>query len=536
MSNEIRISKRAKKAVATDGSSLAWEGVLFIPHFAEGETSAAEFLRLVVEIGLEKATRVLKGLFFAVYENPRGERFAFVDNCGYFYAYRSENLVSADFVDFLDSGKFGISDIDLAGITDLLREGLLFFDRTPIEGVTRIAADSIISEKPVSSGFSTISKGLIDIFTPDDDVRPPDEIIAESLESFRGRKIAIDLSGGLDTRLTLAFCLAREIPFTAFSHGVPGHPDIEIPKRLAEVGGFEYRPVFVEPNDLPDDLDGMLSKMDYLHNTISFYDNYKMNLDLLRDGFDLRVQSGSAVMLRDFWMFSDWPFCKRWKPNFARLYSIRMKSKSYPGMFKNTHIENLDRTFDDDIVRALERRYSRSPARLANEACAFHYRHRAGGGRVMTFGNRQIPTFPLFCDYELIHSAANMRYSDKRMHRFFREHVSSASPALARIKTDRGQSFRDGKAAIMADKIALLFDLGGRLYRKIRYRVTGKPMSQPLTHADMSKAIRALFQFPPDLKILQKAGFINPSLSPDEIPTGKIGNIIAAAEIVKKLA
>jgi len=532
MSNEIRISKRANTVKTSDCSSLSWEGVLFLPGKAEGETSANEFLRLAIETGLESSVCRLKGLFFAVYQNPQGERFAFVDNCGYFFAYRSQSLISTDFFDFLGSS----CQLDLVGMTDLLREGGLFFDRTPIAGVSRIEADSIIAAKPGASGFSTLSKGLAEVFKFESGLRPPEEIIAESLESFRGRKIALDLTGGLDTRLGLAFCLSAKIPFTAFSHGIPGHPDIEIPKRLAELGGFEYRPLFIDPKSLPNDLPDMLASMDYLHNTACFHANYKMNQALLENGFDLRVQSGEAVLLRDFWMFSDWPFFRKQKPNLARVYSMRMRTKPHPQMFAGTLVEKLDRSYDTDMVNSLENLYWRSPARLANEAVAFQFRYRAGSGRVLTSANRQMPTLPLFCDYELMHSSANMPLSHKRMHRFFRDQVSSASPALARVKTDRGQSFRNSNSAILADNIVLFFDLIGRMARKIRYRLVEKPMKRSLEPSETAKLIRALPQFPPALNTLQEAGLINSNLSANKIPTGKIGNIIAAAEIIRRIS
>lgn len=536
MSCEIRISKRAKQVVADDGSSLSWEGVVFIPLVEEGEKSAREFLRIVSEIGVAEAIKRLKGFHYAVYEDPSGQRFAFVDNCGYFCAYRSEKLVSPDFPDYLDRGDFDLKDIDLPGMTDLIREGNLYFERTPLRGVERVSADALFIARPDSGRIEVERKGLSDVFAKDEIVRGPDEIIGESLESFRGRKIAIDLSGGLDTRLTLAFFLKKGIPFTAMSHGLAGHPDIEIPIKLARIGAFDYRPFYNKPDGLIDYSSEIFANVDYLSNGLSMFSDFEVDRILAEEGYDLRVKSGLAVMLRDFWMLSDWPFMRKRKSNIDRLYSMRMKQKRYPELFRNSSLEELDESFDDNIVKELKRRYSMSQAYQTNEACAFKFRYRAGGGRFLTAENRIILTFPLYCDYELMRSAANMPFQDKRMNRFFREQLSKVSPELARIRTDRRQSFRNSDLAILFDRLVLVFDLIGRMYRKMRYRVTGKPMRKSLTPPEIDSVVRKLPEFPEALKILQSANLINPELDLTHIPTGKIGNIIAAAEIVKRLS
>jgi len=535
MSSEIRISKRAKKVVADDGSSLSWEGVLLIPPVQEGEDSAREFLRLADDMGLADAIKKLKGQFYSVYEDSRGDRFAFVDNGGYFHAFYSDKLVSSDFADFLKSDDYGISDIDPAHMTSLLREGQVYFGKTPLADVEGLKSEDIIVSRHNSTGLESLKKGLGKIFIFDDDTRPLDEIIGESLESFRGRKIAVDLTGGLDSRFTLSFLIERDIPFVAFAHAVPGHPDVEIPKKLAEICGFEFRPLFFDSKELPDYADEMLADMNYLHNTIFYYSNYRMNRLLSSEGFDLRIKSTFGGWLRDFWMLSDWPFCRRKNPNLERLYKTRMKTKAYPNLLANTPLEEFDKNYDAKNIELLNENFSRSPAYLANEAAMFELRGKAMGGIILTSDNRQIPSYAILGDFDVLHSSANLGYSNKRMHRFFRRQVSSISKELGRIRTDRGQSMNSHNAAILFDRGVLVFDLMGRIYRKIRYYATGKSVKEPLEKSEFKDAIRMLPQFPPALKLLQENKFINPTLDEADITTGKIGNIIAAAEIVKLL-
>ena len=69
-----------------------------------------------------------------------------------------------------------------------------------------------------------------------------------TLADWPGRPNVVPVTGGRDSRLVLAAALASGIDFETLTGGEPGHPDVEIGRRLAEVAGVPWSTLEHDPH------------------------------------------------------------------------------------------------------------------------------------------------------------------------------------------------------------------------------------------------------------------------------------------------
>ena len=69
-----------------------------------------------------------------------------------------------------------------------------------------------------------------------------------ALADWPGRPSVVPITAGRDSRLVLAAALAAGIEFETTTGGEPGHPDVEIGRRLAEVAGVPWKPIEHDPH------------------------------------------------------------------------------------------------------------------------------------------------------------------------------------------------------------------------------------------------------------------------------------------------
>lgn len=530
----ILISDRAKTVTGEDGSSLSYEGVFFIPPHRLGDASARFFLSMVKESGLSPAIRKTKGNFYAVYTDVNGKRFAFVDNGAIYLAYAGKGEISSDFFNLLEKFSPSVNDMDLWALFEILHNGVIHTDRTPIKEVRRIGRDEVINLDDEGKICSE-PKGLSDPFVIDDSAPSFDNVFGGILESIKGEHISIDLTGGLDTRLTLGLLLSHNIEFETASSGILGHPDFEIPITLARLGGFENYPYLHNPTTLQDDIEPLIEAFDCLTNSVALHRYYRMINERLNRGVTLALLSAGGGFFRDFWWLSDWPIFNKKKPNIAALYYRRMATRIEFALFKGTILKEIALNFNENTVKNLEAKYGgRSPARLANDACAYFYHVHGIGSAGLTGYNRFIPTLGHFYDPELLLTGANMPIKLRRMNGFIRQIVSASNPAIAKVRTDRGQSLSDKRMDRFIDELQFIFDIGGRALRRIRHRLTGKAVHKEPNHPEYMRLVRALPQYRDSLKMCQKLNLVNNSLDPTDIPNRFIGSIIAVGELLRR--
>ncbi len=69
-----------------------------------------------------------------------------------------------------------------------------------------------------------------------------------TLADWPGRPSIVPVTGGRDSRLVLAAALAAGIDFETRTGGEPGHPDVEIGRRLADAAGVPWRTLEHDPH------------------------------------------------------------------------------------------------------------------------------------------------------------------------------------------------------------------------------------------------------------------------------------------------
>jgi hypothetical protein len=156
-----------------------------------------------------------------------GETTVFADALGAYPVYRRGSAVSNNAFALRESSAMRV-DV----LASLLGGGWSLSGDPVWEGVERIR-----TEPPTIEGH----------FDPD---RAGALLVAavRALSDWPGRPSVVPVTAGRDSRLVLAAALAAGIEFETTTGGEPGHPDVEIGRRLAQVAGVPWKLIEDDPH------------------------------------------------------------------------------------------------------------------------------------------------------------------------------------------------------------------------------------------------------------------------------------------------
>lgn len=151
---------------------------------------------------------------------------------------------------------------DPAGLIDMLAFGHLTGTRTLARGVSLLPPASVLRFADGRAAITSYQQAPRDDEGP---ARRTDAALAERL--YHGlqaavrhalppdRRVAITLSGGMDSRALLQVAQAEGADATAFTFGLEGSPDLEIAARVAKACGIPHTGRIITPAFLPRWLD-----------------------------------------------------------------------------------------------------------------------------------------------------------------------------------------------------------------------------------------------------------------------------------------
>jgi len=520
------------EVVSPARAKFSWEGCFYLPHYHRGEASARAFIEIAETEGLLEAIRSARGQFYAVYSDSDAD-YAFIDNAGFYCAYIGEDFVSPSFLDLIDKRRFYLDDVDTWGMFELIQDGSMNLDRTPILSIRRLGGDVVVRLSRLGD-FTIETKGIPDILSTNPAVSFFEEVdkICSSLDSDG---LFADFTAGLDTRLQLAILLSKGIRPKLSSTGYSGHPDIEIPAKLARKIGLEFYPVLHRPEELHEDFPVLLEASDSLSNPVNHHRDYQLIQAMKTRGMKMRLNGGGGGSFRDFWWLSEWPHIRSKHPKLRKFYMARVATKIYQPLFKRSSLAQIAEIYHTKSIAEVEELYSIRPARMADDYCAYYYHSRAAGGRHLTVDNRFVDTYFMFYEPDFVRAASQLPYSDRRNNRLISRLIAQVEPRLASEKTDRGWNLTDSTFQHFYNNIYSSLDVIGRAFRKMRYYATGKSVRKSPNDERFENVVRSLKDFDGALSELKAAGFINSDITADDVPTRNIGSIIAAGNIVARL-
>jgi asparagine synthase (glutamine-hydrolysing) len=258
------------RGFADDERSGSWLAVVGNPARAdlrehEGDDLLGRLLGECLEAG-PACLETLSPPFAAVYHDGRsGTTHLQVDRSGIQHVYLAESgretwLSSSS----LALAALGGRGVDVDGAAEWLAVGHFLSDRTLVEGVSKLGPGQRVTARsgrvavgarwapdraPIAAGEDAFRTRLLASL----DSVAPDGPLAE--------RTAAELTGGLDSRLTLAGLLALRKRFLAWTLGGPESSEVRTIARLRERAAFAHVCVPVDEAQLAGDADGLVREL-----------------------------------------------------------------------------------------------------------------------------------------------------------------------------------------------------------------------------------------------------------------------------------
>ncbi len=514
--------KNSSEELIANSRKIRWSGTLRYPGYRVGGESARAFLEDNTAFG-DRVSK-LRGTFALEYCENSASYIA-VDNRADYTVFFHGNKIFTSLLSLLDESHFTVSQLDLNAVLELMFYGNIYSQRSPVKGVQRLSGSEYLFW---SDGKLTVKKKahLIDPITlTDENLNLYDEV--NKVFSDMPDRISLDLTGGGDTRLTIAFLMSCGKEFEVATTGGDDFPDVIIAKRIAAILKKKIHQYVQKLEDVESDLNILLELSDGLSNPLLFQRRFRMNA--------LRRQRGIEHALSSFgppkdayWSFL-WPFIGRQNLNVDQYYWIKLKPHLNNHIFENTAFQPVLSGYRRYIIEIISR-FERQPAFLYADAIGYHFNEKLHN---IKENIDQIDTTYLYIEPEVIQAIKNFPTQRQYNHRFFSDYTTPVCPEVSAIRTDKGLNLLSGFPHNFSNELISRMEILKKIDRRIRYKLTGKSVKQTADHPALYNRLKKTTTFREAVHLLQKYNLIAGTV--ETIPNGMAGPVLSLCEIVKRL-
>ncbi|GFN32771.1 asparagine synthase-related protein [Paenibacillus xylaniclasticus] len=524
-----------ERCIINENYTIYWKGLVFIPGFSSGYLSLVEFGRALSNDGLTKAIDSLKGNFMmVVLHHPSDSISVFIDNSGIFDVYYDEGAISDSFLAIVKERGFSHKDLNPESVIEFLNFGMIYEDRTLFASIRRIQGDQIVRfDKDgriliESKGFST------GMDKPTNVTSIPD-YIESFAQSIQNRKVSVDLTGGIDSRLLVTLLHHCGAKFEASVVGKPDDEDVILAKKVADELDI---PLYV--CDIDEDIDQYIPELfqlcDGMFDIFAYYSAYQHSRQRIARGADLILTGGGAELLSDrFWM-QDFPFYTRKSTNLSRLMGLKVLPIPCNDDYFGNEYRIANQAFEGNLYERLTA-YVADMNTKSNDQIYYHFKEQTRAGRFNSIGTQLTDNYTPFLELVL----TRYGYSLPRWERFYnhthRKLITSANERVAKIPTtDGGTTVSSKRADQLLDLYKYFSYISIKLFKKVAQKLTKKSYYQRgskikgfpvhLLQGERSQEWESL---------LKDAGILNEQISLQQIHSEKVGHFISLALLLKEL-
>ena len=338
-----------------DSFKIYWQGTVFILGKGEGSDSIKEFLRILDgKKSVSTSTSVLKGHFFiALFDKRQEKYYFFVDNGGIFQAYYNDDMVSTDLLCYDES------DFDELGVIEFMNLGSTFFDKTLFKGIAKIPGNKILIFDNLLGGgrLSIIDKADYSDITDYRDYEYFFYFFDKLKESLRSKKLCLDITGGIDSRLVLALMYSSDCNCFCAISGVEGIKDIDIAKQVADFFAIELLITYHGIEGIENDLELFFDYSEGVCDIVRLHRGFLHNLNRIKKGTDIVISGSGGELFKDFWWLQDFPFYNSKHIDFKKLIKYRILPIKVPDFYFTDKYRKLNAQFSSNLEYDLKKYY-----------------------------------------------------------------------------------------------------------------------------------------------------------------------------------
>lgn len=517
---------------------IAWKGFVFHEGRRAGTDTIAHLARRLAHEPLAALCQSLHGIFVLfVFDKDTAIWRVAVDNAGLYHAFHDAHGVGTSFLEIL--AKSGTAQLSAAAAAEFLAHDGVYWSRTLVDGIVRISHAEIVQLEP-ADGATPARRTVVEKALPDARPGDPAGLLGHSANlagALAGRRVSLDLTGGIDSRLVACLMSLHGVAFETAAVGRPGHPDLRIAARAADVLGVAFHPTIHDSSGIEDELEELFRQCDGLGDVLTYHRSRQLSLDRRRRGVDLVITGAGGELYKDFWWLQDWPFYASPKSNFERLYDLRVHPIGLPAGY----LTGAAAAAYADLRRRTVERFAGLRAATNTESydrIYFFYKMTQFVGRFATSNiNHHLAVSAPLLDYDNFLLAKALPVGRRAFNRFHRSFLSEHCPALARLATTEGVSARAGRGPPIIDPLAYGMNRLRRLSKKVAERTLGRRWMRLPEPSDPGTAGRARRSaaFRQALEALKDVGIINGDLRLEAVRDSDVGRLLTLGLLVRRL-
>lgn len=384
------------------------------------------------------------------------------------------------FLNCIKEENINVEDIDPIAILEFLTFGSIYGNKTFFKG---------IEKKTTHQPYRIDRKeGLTRL--PNTDVNPLQESQPINVDDAKNKmvnyfsnrdkrlkekKVSVDLTGGIDSRMVASILLFLEIPFDAvFSISSGSDDEFKIVRRLTAEAGVRLK--MIPPV-------GLIESTEEIRKLIELGDGQWDPIGLRslsrsqswRDekGYELALTGVGGELYKDFWWQQDFPFYLKSQPDFDRLLNIRM----YPANIADKWLGSVFNETQDDYLRNFKNILALHRCETNSQTYDQIYYHLRIKEQISVLSHASatfLPVWSPLLEPELLNIGYNLRRRDRFMSALHREVISFCAPHWANIPTtDGGMTVSNRPVQKASDLARFARHKTGRVLSKIKKNESG---------------------------------------------------------------
>lgn len=512
---------------------LWWDGIPFIKGILAGAASMKLFLEELHSKELVDVSCSLSGNFACLVLNKlSGKYYAFVDNSRQMDLFYSKDVIATSFLDILGYVRPTRGQLQMDIVTEFILTGFVFSPEVFFDNIRLLQRNEILVSEPGRQ--EVIQKHLPDLFSKQADRETFVQLFENIVNSIRSRQISIDLTGGLDTRLTVLLFRKFGASFETAVCGMANHPDVLISSQLAANLGLDHYVTFhtINKSSLWQELQQTFQFCDGLSNLLDNHRLYQLKRDRADRGCTLAIGASGGELYKDggWWRTAllTGPGRNRAEVTLRKLVASGLVGwglgKSTPqGLFSHC-LEAAANDYKSKLITWLKQQYMMADKYKLADRIFYEYSVNAPRGTKHSIIDTYIPLL----DREAVSIGVNLPHHKRLLHRFHREMLSSLNPEAAGFNTTRGgMSGADGLYPLLKDVIKVPLHLLHAQLKQGASTSINNPRLYSLTR--QAKQTKNLFE------ILKKEKIISEKLSITDVDDKYLGRLITIAMLLERI-
>jgi hypothetical protein len=447
----------------------------------------------------------------------------------------SSNKEYESFLKAIDEEPFGIDELDHQSLLNFLIFGSLNFDDTFHSGIKKRFSHQV---------YSLDKRNGLTLEMPQSDNPLKTEIVNNSVESFleffedrishlKNRRITLDLTGGIDSRLVASILHYYDVDFdAAFSLNSGDLKEAEIAKKVADILGVELHILESDASIDQEELSQLFKLSDGLWDYLGLKYLKQNQAWRKQQNYDLVITGVGGELYKDFWWQQDFPLYNKKQTDLKRLISMRM----YPVKIKQEWLGEKIKLSLEYFWASFEERlkvHVKETNTKTYDQIYYHVRIKEQVSHLSHVTSNYLETYSPLLEPELLKIGYNLPRKRRFFNQFHREVITKVNAEVAKIETTEGNMTVSNK---ITDKWSDLGNYGQHKVKSLMKKINNQKTNNIQETFPFDQEVQELYR--EALDVLKNSGLISDKIPEDylEIPKNIVGRLLTISEVVKRIS